>query len=903
MRRVRRLFGNLFRSGRADRRISDEVRSHLDLLVDEKVRAGIDPREARRAALAEMGGLAPVEEQIREARAGAWIEQAWRDVAYAFRLLRRSRGFTIVAVLTLALGIGANTAIFQLLDAVRLRTLPVKDPATLAEIRIADMEGARGNFETWHPTVTHPIWEQIRAEQKAFETVFAWANDWHNLGQGGEVRLARTLLLSGEAFRTLGIDPLQGRLLGPDDDRAGCGSPAAVISHGFWQREYGGRAGIVGRTLTLAGKPVEIVGVTPRSFFGLEIGRSFDVAVPLCADPYLRPANPRIGAGTTWWLIVTGRLAPGWSLDRASAHLAAISPGIFERTLPPGYPPISVKPYLAFRLQAVPGGAGISQLRETYSAPLSFLLTIAGLVLLIACANLANLMLARAGARAREIAVRLAIGASRARIVRQFTTESLLLALAGAAAGVVLAGQLSRLLVGFLSTAGDPLLIDLPTDWRVFGFAGGLAVATCLGFGLVPALRTTRSDPSTVMKAGAGSLTATRERLGMRRILIVSQVALSLVLLTAALLFAGTLRNLMTVDAGFEQEGLIVAGVRFPRVPVPDEAVPAFKRDLVERLAAVRGIDAAARVGAVPLSGDGRANNVWIDGSVPRMPRTVSINAVGPGYFRTLRTALVAGRDFGAADTATAPKVAIVNHAFVRDFVPGSHAVGRRVVVEATPSEPETVYEIVGVAADAKYWSLREEFPPVLFLCSEQQPNAGRGARFLLRAGVPAPMALAGVRQAMAQVSPQIDLTLSVLAADVWDSLLRERLMALLAGCFAILAALLATIGLYGVVSYAVTRRRRELGIRMALGATRHTIVTMILRETAALLAVGLTIGAACSLVAARAAGALLFGVEPHDLATLATAAALLTAVTVAASYLPARRAARVDATTALRVE
>jgi predicted permease len=897
-----RALGNLLRRDRAERRLDEEVRSYLDLLVEEKVRVGSDPDDARRAALAEVGGLEPVKERTRDAWAGAWIEQSWRDMGYALRLLRRNPGFTVVAVLTLALGIGANTAVFQLLDAVRLRTLPVTHPEDLAEIRIADMDGARGNFESWYPAVTHPIWERIRDQQEAFEGVFAWANDWYNLGLGGEVRLARTLLLSGDAFRTLGVEPLLGRLLTSDDDRRGCGSPAAVISHGFWQREYAGDGAVIGRTLMLAARPVEIVGVAPPAFFGLEVGRSFDVAVPICADAYLRPASSRIDAGTTWWLIVMGRLAPGWSRARASAHLSALSPGIFEATLPAKYPPVSVKKYLGFRLQAVPGGAGISQLRDTYAAPLSFLLAIAGLVLLIACANLATLMLARAGAREREIAVRLAIGASRARVVRQFVTEALLLALGGAAAGALVAAQVSRSLVAFLSTAGDPLLVELPMDWRILGFAAALAAATCLIFGLAPALRTTRADAASVIKSAGPSLTPGGARLGFGRALVVSQVALSLVLLTAALLFAATLRNLVGLDAGFDRQGLLVAGVSFRRVGLADERVPAFKREVRERLAAVPGIEAVARVGAVPLSGDGRGNNVWMDDE-PRAPRNVSINIVGPGYFRTLGTPLVAGREFSADDAATTPRAAIVNQAFARQFAAGASLVGRRVWIEATPTEPETAYEIIGVAADAKYWNLREEFPPVMFLCAEQQPNASRGARFLVRAGTPPEAAIAGIRQALAQISPHIDLATSVLATDVWNSLLRERLMALLAGCFGFLAALLATIGLYGVVSYAVARRRREIGIRMALGADRRTVVMMVLRETARLLAAGLAVGIAGSLVVGRAAAALLYGLEPYDPLVLATAAGLLTSVTVAASYLPARRAARVDPTVALRVE
>ena len=400
-----------------------------------------------------------------------WEDEMFQDLRYGVRMLLKNRSFTIVAILSLALGIGANTAIFQLIDAVRLRTLPVKAPQELAEVHLSDMKGMRGGIGR-PSSVTNLIWEQIRERQQAFTGIFAWGADSVNLAPGGEVRPARLLYISGDFFNTLGLQPKLGRLFTTTDDQRGCAAPGLVISHAFWQREYAGDANVIGRKLTLADHSFEIIGVTPASFFGLEVGRSFDLALPICAVPLVR-GNDRFLSGIIWWLTVTGRLKPGWSLEQANAHTQAISPGLFEAALPVNYPSPSVKDYLGSKLIAVPAGSGVSQLREEYEQPLWLLLAIGGLVLLIACANLANLLLARASAREREIATRQALGGSRGRLIRQLLVESLLLAGVGAGFGVALAMALSRFLVAFLSTTDNPVFLDLVPDWRVLGFAAG----------------------------------------------------------------------------------------------------------------------------------------------------------------------------------------------------------------------------------------------------------------------------------------------------------------------------------------------------------------------------------------------------------------------------------------------
>src|ERR1044072_7459365 len=520
------LWRNLFEKERVESELKEEIDAYVEMLVEEKVKQGLPPAEARRAALIEAGGVEQVKESVREVRTGQTLGTIWQDLRYGMRMLLKYPSFTCVAVLTLALGIGANTAIFQLIDAVRLRTLPVKAPQELAEVRMADMKGARGGIGR-SPSVTNPIWEQIREHQQAFSGIFAWGADSVNLAPGGEVRSARMLYVSGDFFHTLGVRPARGRLFTTTDDQRGCGEPGLVISHELWQREYGGEASVIGRKLTLGDHPFEIIGVTPAGFFGMEVGRSFDLALPICAVARVR-GNNNFLSGIMWWLTVTGRLKPGWSLEQANAEMRAISPGLFEASLPANYAPDSVKDYLGSELVAVPAGAGASRLREKYEQPLWLLLAIAGLVLLIACANLANLLLARASVREREIAVRQALGASRGRLVRQLLVESLLLAAVGAACGAWLAQALSRFLVAFLSTSADPVFLELTLDWRVFGFAAGLAVLTCLLFGLAPALRAPRMERGALMKSGGRGLTASRERFSLRRALVVAQVALSL---------------------------------------------------------------------------------------------------------------------------------------------------------------------------------------------------------------------------------------------------------------------------------------------------------------------------------------------------------------------------------------
>jgi putative ABC transport system permease protein len=886
---------------RRRRDLDEEIEAHLRMAVRDRVERGENLVEARAAAAKEFGNVLLVKDVTRETWGWEWLESAVQDLKYALRRLIKSPGFTLAAIATLALGIGANTAIFELLDAVLLQSLPVANPQELAEVRVADMDKARGNSVSAYPVVTNPIWEKLREDHQGFSEIAAWRDTGFSRDSGGDARFANGLWVSGDFFRVLGVRPILGRVFTAQDDRRGCGLPGAVISYGFWQQEYGGGPAL-GRKLMLNDKPVEVIGVTPASFFGVDVGQSFDVALPVCSQPFLETRN-RLDSSTQWWLSVIGRRDPSWPVERVAAHLGAVSPAIFAATLRPDYPVESVKDYLAMKLTAAPSAAGVSMLRETYSEPLRILLGISGLVLLITCANLASLMLARTSAREREMAVRLAIGAGRSRLIRQVFSESLLLSLAGAVAGAVLARTLSRGLVAFLNTANNSVSLDFKQDWRLFAFLLVVSVVTCLLFGLAPALRASRTAPGAAMKTGGHGMTASRGRLGFRGALVVSQVALSLVLLFSALLFTESLRNLLTDDPGFRAKDVLVAGLDFTRLQLPVDRRRVFQRGLLDRIRAIPGVDAAAETNTVPLSGNGSDNAVWIDGHDGTERKDSNFSSVSPQYFKTLRIPMLAGRDFSESDTAQSPRVAIVNQAFARLLGLGENPIGMRFRREATPTTPEEVNEIVGVVQDTKYHHIRRPAEAIAYLDVTQDVNADNSMPVLVRSTLPMATVEAAIRRTMQQVSSGISFDFAGLQDQIRQSLLAERLLATLSGFFGALAVVLAMIGLYGVMSYTVAERTSEIGIRMALGARRADVTTMILRKAATLLVAGLVLGAGLSLATASAASALLFGLKPRDPATLATAAAVLAAVALAAGYFPARRAAALDPIASLKNE
>jgi putative ABC transport system permease protein len=825
-----------------------------------------------------------------------------RDLRHAFRLLRLSPGFTIVAILTLALGIGANTAIFQLIDSIRLRTIPVKNPRELGTVRIADRHWGSGQFSGQYSQLSFPMWEQIHKRQEGFSEMAAWTGQKFNLATGGEVRYANGLRVTGDFFHVLGVEPILGRLIGPEDDQPGCGISAANISYAFWQRNFGGDPSAIGKRLSLDGNSFQVLGVIQPGFNGISIGDTFDVAVPVCIEPILSPRNNRLTIRHAWWLASIGRLKPGWTIQRANAQMNAVTPAILQETIPTTYDSEATKKYLEYKLGAFSASTGFSELREDSETSLWLLLGISGLVLLIACANLANLMLARAGARERQITIRRALGATRWRMIRELLSESLLLAIAGSICGLFLAFAVSRMLVAFISTQQNQISLDLGMDWRVLAFTTALAVLTTVSFGLAPAIRATRAEPATLLQSGSRGSTGGRERFSLRRILVVSQVALSVVLLMGALLFVRSLRNLTTLNVGFQQTGILITSVDFDRLHLPEERYTEYKRDLVKRVQSMPGVESAADSMLIPFGGSTWNDNVLNEGSDAEAG-SAWINYLGPGYFQTIGTQLLAGRDFDDRDTAASVKVAIVNQAFVQKILKGADPLGKRFRIHEPPGKPRPLYEIVGLTKDNKFQDMHEEYLPFMYFPATQQEKPSPDDQILIRSSLPLASLMTSMKQTIGDVNPGIDLDFKVFKTRIHDSLLQDELMATLSGFFGILAALLAAIGLYGVISYMVVQRTKEIGIRMAIGAERMDVLRLILREASLLTITGLVIGAGLALGAAQAAKSLLYGLKPRDPLTLVAAVVVLSAVAAFASFWPAYRASKLDPLIALRYE
>jgi putative ABC transport system permease protein len=895
--------------------IAEEISQHLNDKYEELLTQGASAQQAEHTLKQELSA-GRLDAQLRsllpaaplslvpggEERGRNPLAGLWKDLRYATRALRLNPGFSIVAILSLMLGIGANTAIFQLLDAIRLRSLPVEAPQELAIVRLPPEQDRTGSFRGRISLLTNDIWETLRDHQQAFSSMGAWGSSSLNLSQGGEARNAEAMWVSGSFFQTLGLRPAEGRLINPADDQRGCGSPVVVISDSFWQREFGGSP-VIGHKISLDRHPSEIVGITPPAFFGMEVGRNFDVALPICAEPIFDPEEPLLTQHYGWWLGAIGRLKPGWTLEKATGQLRGMSPALFHATLPPEYVADDRKHYLEMKLEATPAALGVSYLRRAYESPLYLLLAISGLVLLIACANLANLMLARGASRQREIAVRLALGASRARLLRQLLVDSALLALIGTLLGVGLAQALSRLLISFLSSQDSHWFLDLRPDWRVLGFTAGLAILTCVLFGLMPAIRASRTSPGEAMKATGRSITTSRERFGVRRALVVSQVALSLVLVVGALLFVRTLRNLVTLDAGFQQDHILFTDVDLTPINLPLERRAAFRQELLDRVRAIPGVISAADVVIVPVSGNGWNDTVEIPGVTDVKRRWANFNLVSSGYFKTMSTPFLAGRDFNYSDTVTSTPVAIVTEKFAGKFFAGANPVGKTFSVVQYANKPKKEYQIVGLVKDVKYGDLREDFTPIVFLDETQSPEQPPEAQFVLSSNEPSADIISSVKRVVMGMNPALVMQFSPFRTIIRQGLLRERLMATLSGFFGLLAAILAMIGLYGVISYMVVRRKNEIGIRMALGANRGNILRIIMREAAVLLIIGVAVGTILTLVGVKAANTLVFGLSPRDPVTIVAAIGALAIIALLASFLPAQRAAGIDPMQALRDE
>lgn len=894
-----------FRRRRRDLDFEDEVESYLALSIAENIEAGMSPTEAADAARRKFGNVTLIKETVHEMNSIHWFEDALGDLRYGCRVLARNPGFFLVATLSLALGIGANTAIFGLLNAVELRQLPVANAAELVRLRIAENEHCcNGNFSARNSDFTYQQWEQIRDRQQAFSGIFAFGDVRFNLAERGEARFVDAFWVSGGFFSTLGVKPALGRLIEDADDRLGCGAAPAVISHGFWQSEYGGARDILGRKILLNGKPADIVGVASPGFFGVEVGRSAAIYVPACAEPFVMGEQSHLAKPANWWLAIMGRRKPDWTFEKTKAHAAAISAGVFESTVPTIYRPDTAKWYAGYKLEAQPGETGVSGLREDYEKPLWLLLGIAAAVLLIACANLANLMLARASVREREMAVRVAIGAGRGRLVRQLLTENALLTVGGALAGALLARELSRYLVSFLSTQDSPLYLDLSLDWRMLVFATAVAVFTAILFGLAPALRSSRTEPGVAMRAGGRSITADRTRFSLRRALVVSQVALSLVLLTGALLFGTSLRNLNRTDLGLNEKGLLIMDTDLSNLHfTPEKRGLLFER-LLARLRSTPGVESASSATEVQMSGDGWNNVIeFLDHETHEKRLVPWFDRVSTHYFETAGIPLLTGRDFNDRDTVHAPEVAVVSQTFSDKFLGGANPIGHHFRTLNGPGEPEHIYEIVGMVRASKYRGVKRDMEPLVYLAASQEREPRLGLHILLRSSQPLGSLSSVAKRAVLEENGDILLRFLPFERMIQESLVRDRLMAALSGFFGLLAAVLATIGLYGVMSYIVEQRKTEIGIRMALGANSASVVRLVIREASLLLGIGLLIGVLLTAGGARLAKSLLYGLEAHDPLTIAMAVLLLATVSLAASFLPARRAASVDPMLSLRGE
>jgi predicted permease len=892
---LRRLLA-LGRQSKVSGEIEDELRAHLEMRIEDNMAAGMTRAEAERDARLRFGNPAVMHEHTIERDAALGLHSVLLDLHYALRGFRKSPGFAIVAIVTLALGIGANTAIFQLVDAVRLRSLPIVNPQELAEVKIVGGNGGLGITDSLYAQLTRPIWQEIQQHHDPFSGVFAWRVVDPLLGELSESRRVHALEVSSEFFRVTGLHPWMGRTLLPGDEMA-CTAPRVMVSYPYWKSQMGGRELTSGTQLKIDNRMAEVVGVTPPGFFGMAVGEGFDVLQTLApascdADSWKRDLFD---------IAVMGRLKPGWSLDRASSYLSAVSSGIFQATMPSGRSSNSIKRYLGFRLGAYSASGGVSVLREQYDDSLTLLLVITGLVLLIACSNLANLMLARANARQREMAVRVALGASRGRLMRQMLMESGLLALSGAGIGLLLAQFFSRILVRSLTADGSQIKLSLATDWRVLLFSASVAVLTCVVFGSVPALRASKTDPVTAMKSGDGRLAGGRERLSIQRLMVMVQIAVSMVLLVGALLFVRSFRNLMTLDPGMREHGITLVHIGFPLAHLKADQYAEFKRQLVEEVRSLPGVTNASSTTNDPLLGASWEHGVHV-GVVEGLSK---FTWVSPSYFQTMGIPLLTGRNFAETDTVDAPHVAIVNQAFIRQFMHSASPIGQTTRTVAEPNYPSTVLEIIGTIPDTKYNDIRGETPPMAFVPAAQFPEAAQGPwTSILVASDMAPDAVMGnLKREIRAKHPDMVLQMLDFETQIHDGLLRERLMAILSGFFGGLAALLVMVGLYGILSYLVTLRRSEIGVRIALGAYRWQVIALVMGDAGRMLVTGGLAGLVLSLVMGRSASAMLFGLKPYDVATLAFAAVLLAVVAVAASWIPARRASKVDPATVLRCE
>jgi predicted permease len=897
--RARSWLYSLFHRSRLDRDLHEELRHHIESYAADLEHAGFSRKDAERRARAEFGSVAAVAEECRQSVGLRVLDELHGDLRHALRGLARSPAFTAVAVLSLGLGIGANIAIFTLIDAVLLRPLPVHEPQRLFFV---DNTGGRSNGANAPP---YPCYQRLRDHSRYFSGLAAFDGARFMVTIDAEPEEVRGQYASGNFFAVLGVQAAYGRVFTPLDDseigRSGRDAAVALISHAFWQRRFAMSPSVLGRTLHVGAHQVTIVGVTPPGFSGLDVGSPVDLIVPMA----LRGDDLR--DTQSWWFSVVGRLDDQASVEAARADLDAMFQAYLdENGVDPG-----TRQYFS-HIVLVPASKGLNALRSEFSRPLLTVMAIVALVLLIGCANVANLLLARGSARRNEIAIRLAIGASRGRLIRQMITEGAALMALCAVAGLLFGRWTVTLLVGFLAGVHDRVLLEPQFDGRILAFTAAVAVLTGLLFSVAPAVYATRLDAA---KPGEGTRTTMAKRHARAgRALVVVQVMFSLVLLCGAALFVRTLHNLSSVRSGFDGRGVLTLRVALPlplQNPLPAPADGAAERaslgerwaDLIFRLGGLPSVQSASASTLSPLSGRDRGVNLTVVGphAGADSDRSVHLNQVTSGYFDTFGIETSSGRPFTRGDRATAARVAIVNNTAARAYFGDESPLGRR--ISFGPRVPDE-YEIVGVVQDARYEDLRMPAERMVYVPLHRPIDRTTSVTIAMRSSGDVSSLVAAARHSVRQAMPGSFITgIATVGQQTDETLMEERLVAMLASSFGVLALMLACIGLYGVMSYAVVRRRREIGIRLAIGAQRQSVAWMVLRETLALVAAGLALGVPAVWALSGYLESQLFGVAPHDPLALAGAAVVLGAVAFAAGYVPAWRASRVDPAIALRYE
>jgi putative ABC transport system permease protein len=817
------------------------------------------------------------------------VASVLQDFRYAVRLMGRNPAFTALAVLTLALGVGINTAIFSVTDAVLLRELPVTDPEQLVVLDAIPRRGGRNN-------ISNPLFERIRGESGVFSGVFAAMDGAERMGvrasEGEQTADASVQLVSGEYFDLLGVSAFGGRTLKADDNRASAAPASAVLSHDFWKRRFAGHTGVIGTTLTVRNQPFTIVGVMRPGFFGEAVGRAPDIWLPLRAQPLLDRGMSLLDNPSTGWLRVIARVRAGVSRQQVDAALAVMLAGLQADAGDLGR---AMRHYA--RIAVSDGSQGVADFRDQFSPSLRILTVVAGIVLLIACANVSSLLLARATVRRREVAVRLALGAGRLRLIRQFLVESLTLAVAGSLLGVVIAAWCGPILLTLLSDDATSVLVGLSADVRMLGFATAISIATTILLGLAPAIAGSRADVG-------GSLRLAdhiRSRPRLSPIFVVGQIALTILVLTAAALFVQTLWNLRNRDVGFAADALVQIRIRPEVSGYTPDALGQLSDRIVERLRAIPGVQAVSVAHSGFATGISTTCCVAVEGHRHGTEdRTIATIGVAPGYFATMGLRLVTGRDFAASDVPSdprRPRVAIVNEEFVRRYGDSGNAIGRR-FGWGNPQKVRYEIEIVGVARDAIYGDLRRERRPLVYFATSQ------GSLFVVRSTTNPQGMIPSLRREIRAIDSGLEIgDIRTVSDEVERTLVREKLLANLSGIFGLLAAILAAIGLYGLTAYTVVARTREIGVRIALGASSRSVLGDELRSAMRLVTIGTLFGIPSVVVAGRLISHQMFGVSTHDPATLAVIVIVVTLVACVAAFGPARRASRVDPMIALRCE